>query len=928
MNTNKIGGSLEGFAEFSRKVAAEGTVLIKNEGQVLPLTKDDKISIFGRTQINYYRNGTGSGGSVNVEYTTNILEGFRNNETMHINEELASIYEAWVKENPFDNGGGGWAAEPWFQKEMPLTDEIVEAARKKSNKAVVVIGRTAGEDKDNLVIEGSYLLTQTEQEMLDLVTKYFEQVVVVLNVSNILDMSWMDKAYKNPIQSIIYVWQGGMEGGNAAIDVLSGAVTPSGKLTDTIAYAIEDYSSTANYGDLKKNQYQEDIYVGYRYFETFCPEKVRYEFGYGLSYTNFEMTNEAATVVTKEGKAYIKVTADIKNIGDTYTGKEVCQVYFSAPQGKLGKPAKVLAGFAKTNALRPGETQTVTVEFPVSQMASYDDSGVTGHRFAYVLEAGEYVIYVGNSVRKVKPVKVDNKDAYVVENTKVVEQLEQALAPKEAFKRMKPGEKKADGTYELVYEDVPVREYSIKERIEARLPKNLEVTGDKGYKLRDVYDKKVSMEAFISQLTAEELATIVRGEGMSSPLATPGTASAFGGVSEKLVEYGIPVAATADGPSGIRMESGRSATQIPIGTLLAATWDAPLVEALYEMEGKELAKNEIDLLLGPGMNIRRNPLNGRNFEYYSEDPLITGVFGTAATVGIHKGGAHATLKHFASNNQETNRFHVESVVSERALREIYLKGFEMAVKEGHARSIMTTYNPLNGYWTSSNYDLCTTILRKEWGFDGFVMSDWWALINNVIDGGEPDNRYMASMVRAQNDVYMVVNNFGAEVNVYGDNTLDELEKGNLQIGELQRAAANICNFLMEAPVFFRKQTFKKGVRSFKALQETINENTHELGATTKIEITNMAEDLVLHVTKAGVYTLMAEIFVPGTEAAQVACNMNLNDELVLTIQRNGTCGKNVIHKLIKMQLEEGCYRLRFKEVKPTVIVNWLEFIAE
>ena len=314
MNTNKIGGSLEGFAEFSRQVAAEGAVLIKNEGQVLPLTKDDKISIFGRTQINYYRNGTGSGGSVNVEYTTNILECFRNNETMHINEELAAIYEAWVKENPFDNGGGGWAAEPWFQKEMPLTDEMVEAASKKSNKAVVVIGRTAGEDKDNLVVEGSYLLTQTEQEMLDKVTKYFDKVVVVLNVSNILDMSWMDKAYKNPIQSIIYVWQGGMEGGNAVVDVLSGAVTPSGKLTDTIAYAIEDYSSTANYGNLKKNEYQEDIYVGYRYFETFCPDKVRYEFGYGLSYTNFEMSHEAATVVKKEGKDYIKVTADIKNI--------------------------------------------------------------------------------------------------------------------------------------------------------------------------------------------------------------------------------------------------------------------------------------------------------------------------------------------------------------------------------------------------------------------------------------------------------------------------------------------------------------------------------------------------------------------------------------------------------------------------------------
>lgn len=928
MNTNKIGGSLEGFAEFSRQVAAEGAVLIQNIDQVLPIKKSDKISIFGRPQIDYYRNGTGSGGSVNVEYTVNIVEGFRNSGTQ-INEELVHMYEEWIKENPFDNGGGLWAAEPPSQKEMPLTEAVVEKASKESNKAVVVIGRTAGEDKDNVAEEGCYYLSKEEKDMLQKVTKYFSKVVVVLNVSNIMDMNWIeDESYQNPIQGVIYVWQGGMEGGNAVADILTGKVTPSGKLTDTIAYALEDHPSHANYGDLKKNHYQEDVYVGYRYFETFCPEKVQYEFGYGLSYTEFEISNQTAKVVTKTGEDYIEVTADIKNIGNTFAGKEVLQVYYGAPQGKLGKPVKELVGFTKTKLLMPGEMETVSVEFAVSKMASYDDAGVTGHKSAYVLEAGDYVIYAGNSVKNTKAIEVDGKETYTVAELKVTEQLEQALAPIEGFKRMKPGEKKADGTYTLIYEEVPVKEYSLLERIEKNLPQNLEITGNKGYKLRDVYDKKVSMEAFISQLTEEELAIIVRGEGMSSPLATPGTASAFGGVSESLVEYGIPVAATADGPSGIRMESGRSATQIPIGTLLAATWDAPLVEALYEKEGRELAKNQIDLLLGPGMNIRRHPLNGRNFEYYSEDPLITGVFAKAATLGIHKGGAHATLKHFATNNQENNRFHVESVVSERALREIYLKGFEIAVKEGNAKSIMTTYNPLNGYWNASNYDLCTTILRKEWGFSGFVMTDWWALINNVVDGGAPDRKYMASMVRAQNDVYMVVTNFGAEVNLYEDNTLEELKAGRLQVGELQRSAMNICNFLMEAPVFFREQNFKQGVRSFEALEHIEADKITEVVSEDKITVTGKNEEMVLKVTKAGVYTLMAELFVPGTEAAQVACNMNLNDELVLTIQRNGTCGENVVHKLIKMQLNEGYYRLNFKEVKPEVIVNWIQFIAD
>lgn len=607
MEMNKIGGTLKGFAEFSRKVAAEGAVLMKNESQVLPITVDDKISIFGRTQINYFRNGTGSGGSVNVEYTTNILQGFREEQSVHINEELAHIYEEWIKENPFDNGGGGWAAESWYQKEMPLTDEMVANARKQSNKAVVIIGRTAGEDKDNLVVEGSYLLTKTEKEMLQKVTKYFEEVIVVLNVSNIIDMKWMnDESYQNPIHGVIYVWQGGMEGGHAVVDVLTGKVTPSGKLTDTIAYSIEDYPSTANYGDLIKNHYQEDIYVGYRYFETFCPEKVQFEFGYGLSYTTFEIQVKETQVVERNNEQYIVIKSNVQNTGDTFAGKEVVQVYYEAPQGKLGKPVRVLVSFAKTKLLKPKESQEITIEFPVSQMASYDDAGVTGYPYAYVLEAGDYGIYVGNSVKAAKLVDIAGKPAYQVDKLIVVKQLEQALAPIESFKRMKPDVKKEDGTYTMTYEEVPVRNYSLKERIEENLPKNLEITGDKGYKLKDVYDEKVSMEDFIRQLTSEELATVVRGEGMSSPLATPGTASAFGGVSETLVNYGLPVAATADGPSGIRMESGLKATQSGVYTIVAG----------IESPGTETAQLACNMTLNDELvlTIQRNGTCGKCIE--------------------------------------------------------------------------------------------------------------------------------------------------------------------------------------------------------------------------------------------------------------------------------------------------------------------------
>jgi beta-glucosidase len=925
MNKEKIGVPLKGFAEFSRKVAAEGAVLLKNQGQNLPIRKGECVSIFGRTQINYYRSGTGSGGSVVVEYTTNLLDSFRNKKEVLVNEELANTYEKWVSENPFDNGGGGWAAEPWHQKEMPLSDELVSEARKKSHKAIVVIGRTAGEDQDNSDAEGSYRVTAEEKEMLKMVTKYFDQVAVVLNVSNIIDMSWIeDEGYQNPISSVIYLWQGGMEGGNAACDVLVGDVIPSGKLTDTIAYSINDYPSTINYGSEIKNYYVEDIYVGYRYFETFCPHKVQFEFGYGLSYTEFEIKPKDAKVVIKNGEKYIEIEVAVKNIGTSYPGKDVVQVYYEAPQGKLGKPVRVLAAFEKTKLLEAFETQVLTLSFPVNSMASYDDAGVTGHGSCYVLESGEYNIYIGNSVKNAVKVGVCGKVGYLVETLQVIEQLEEALAPREDFTRMKPGKKNQDGTYEIIYEAVPKQKVSLAERIEENLPKTILQTGDKGYKLIDVYDKKVAMEDFIAQLSNDELATIVRGEGMSSPLVTPGTASAFGGVSNGLFSYGIPVACTADGPSGIRMETGLKATQLPIGTLLSATWDLRLVEDLYIMEGQELINNNIDTLLGPGLNIRRSPLNGRNFEYFSEDPLITGAFAAAQTRGIRKGGSNATLKHFACNNQEKARHSVDAVVSERALREIYLKGFEMAVKQGGANSIMTSYNPVNGHWTASNYDLNTTILRKEWGFKGIVMTDWWAKMNDVVAGGPGDHKNTRSMVRSQNDLYMVVNNYGAEINSSDDNIMEALENGSLTTGELQRCAMNICGFLMQAPVFFRKQEFSEAIEKLEANKNLLHENQQKIYEDSEIKVSSQGSTYI-KVEKAGVYRLIANIKSPGSFLAQTTCNIILNGKTAATIQTNGTKDEWVRYKLAKVELEEGAYELKLDFIKPGIQVDWIQF---
>lgn len=926
MSKMTYGIPLEGFAEFSRKAAAEGAVLLKNEGRVLPIRQGETVSIFGRTQINYYRSGTGSGGSVNVAYTTHLLDGLRSKSNIKVNEELASVYEQWIEENPFDNGGGGWAAEPWHQKEMPLTEEIVSAARSMSDKAIVVIGRTAGEDQDNADEPGSYRLTPEEKEMLKQVAKHFEQVAVVLNVSNIIGMSWLNGAdYAHPIRSVIYAWQGGMEGGNAIADVLVGEVTPSGKLTDTIAYSLADYPSTRNYGNEHKNVYEEDIYVGYRYFETFCPDKVQFEFGYGISYTTFEIKPGKARQTGQEGTKRIEINVTVTNTGRTYAGKEVVQVYCEAPQGKLGKPARALAAFAKTKALQPGESQSLTFDFPVSTLASYDDSGVTGHRSAYVLEEGTYRLYLGNSVRNVTSIGVDGQEGYIVDALQVVEQLQEALAPIEPFARMKPGVRKADSTYELASEEAPTRSISLAERIERNLPKTLRQTGDQGYKLSDVRDGKVGMETFIAQLGDEDLAAIVRGEGMSSPLVTPGTASAFGGVSDNLIGFGIPIACTADGPSGIRMDSGHKATQVPIGTLLAATWNIGLVEELYVMEGKELVSNNIDALLGPGLNIRRSPLNGRNFEYFSEDPLVTGVFAAACVRGIMKGGSNATLKHFACNNQEKHRHTVNAVVSERAVREIYLKGFEIAVKEGGANSVMTAYNPLNGHWTASNYDLNTTVLRGEWGFKGIVMTDWWAVMNDVANGGAADRRNTKWMVRAQNDLYMVVTNYGAESNVWGDNTLEGLADGSLTRGELQRCAMNICEFVMRAPVFGREWTKEERAESFKADPALNAEQAQSLSANAQVNVTAEGPN-VMKVEKAGVYRINVHLMSTEGGWAQSACNVSLNDRLMMTVQTNGTDGAWIKQKLGIVELEAGLYELKLDYAKPGLHIDWIEFV--
>ena len=912
---NLRGVPVEGFAEKSREAAVEGIVLLKNEDNVLPLTKEDKISVFGRPQIEYYRSGTGSGGAVNVEYTTNILDGFRNSE-LTINEELVNDYQEWLKENPFDNGGGGWAAEPWFQKDMDITADYAKTQAEKTNKAVYIIGRTAGEDKDNFAWEGSYFLTAQEKANLKSITDVFEDVCVVLNVSNIIDMSWVkDEQYNGHIKSVIIVWQGGMEGGDAVVDVLSGKESPSGKLPDTIAEKIEDYPSTENFGNPLTNLYKEDIYVGYRYFETFKPEKVVYEFGYGLSYTTFDIE----AVSAKAEGCKISLEVKVTNTGDKFAGREVVQVYYEAPQGELGKPSRQLCAYQKTAKLAPGETQTLIIDFTINSMASYDDSNATGHKSCYVLEAGEYNIYVGSSVKNNKL-----EFTYKLDELVVVEQLSEISCPdNDELTLMKPGTRKADGTYEITYVPSQKPTVDMEERIENNLPSTMEITGDVGIELQDVRSGKHTVEEFVAQLTVPELAQIVRGEGMSNPRVTQGTASAFGGLSDSLFNYGIPAACCADGPSGLRMQG--KATQLPIGTALAASWNPELVRELYTMEGQELYRNQVDTLLGPGVNIHRNPLNGRNFEYYSEDPYLSGTMSVASTGGIKDGGAWGTIKHFALNGQETHRFKIDAVCSERVQREIYLKSFEMAVKADTVMTLMTAYNPINGHWAASNYDLCTTVLRNEWGYKGIVMTDWWAKMNDVVDGGEESNQDTRDMVRSQNDVYMVVNNNGAEVNSNNDNTEESVADGTLTVGELQRAAINICNFILSAPVIERELVDTDVAKHYSAVSE--DKAIYKKFALTDDDkvMFNGGKEAALVVDEDGEYTIIVNISFEKSNLAQSTVNVNANGETMVVIQTNGTDGNWITQKLCKVKLDKGAYNLQLEDVLAGIKVKYIQF---
>ena len=758
------------IAEKARALASDGIVLLKNENNTLPITGDTTVAVFGRSAVDYFTVGYGSGGDVIAPYRKNLMEGLLE-RGVKVDGILASQYETWCNLPKNVPDEGYWGHWPMSYPEMSLKTADVAAAAQRCSLALVVIGRAAGEARENVLKPGSYYLTDREKAMLDLVTTCFGRVCVVMDCGNVIDMGWT-RDYGDRISAIVYAWQGGMESGTALADVLTGAVNPSGKLTDTIAACYEDYPSSQSFGGREFNAYTEDIYVGYRYFETFAPERVLYPFGFGLSYTRFRLSSQAAVSGNQ-----VTVSTQVENLGDE-PGREVVQVYVDLPWGKLGNPKRVLAGFQKTGLLQPGMQENVTIAFSLEELASYDDTGATGHVNCFVLEPGSYCVQAGTSIRDVTPVV-----CLVKQETEVIQVLHEVNAVKaqHGFCRMVNREGQPD------LENVPIATRDLRQAILDNLPQPL-TPGEGTYTFGDLKAGRCTPEEFVAQLTDQELDDITHGFGlMNDPAGPAGNAGSLGGVTQALKDRGIPRVITTDGPSGIRIR--KTCSLLPCGTCLASTFDPQAVEELYALLGKEMVLQGTQVLLGPGMNIHRDPLCGRNFEYYSEDPLLTGKMAAAMIRGIQSQGVSACPKHFACNNQEENRHECDSRVSQRAQREIYLRGFNIAVREADPWCLMTSYNLVNGVWSHYHYELVTEILRQEWGYQGLVITDWW--MHNGASPEFPNISNDAYRIRAQVDVLM-------PGDIESRTLLSSLaDPQGVTRAEAQRCAVNVIKFILK-----------------------------------------------------------------------------------------------------------------------------------
>lgn len=822
---------------LARKAATAGIVLLKNEGQLLPLTAGKKIALYGCGAEYTVKGGTGSG-DVNERYSVNILDGLKN-AGLDITSwtwltDFRNTYEkerlAWKEDIlsrvhpdvPGQDFFGIYSTTPF---QIPGGREITEADYQEADTdtAIYVISRIAGEGKDRSNGAGDWKLSKEEERNIHSVAKWFAHVILIVNAGGMIDLSILDQVPE--IHAVVYLSQAGMEGGNALGLLLTGAVTPSGKLTDSWAFQYEDYPNAATFsyhsGDITTEEYTEGIYVGYRYFDTF-DVPVRYPFGYGLSYTDFSI--ELTELVQEQGKNIVRV--EVENTGN-HAGAEVVQVYISCPQPvenanaekkhpAYSKEKRRLCGFAKTKVLEPGKRQSVEISFSIRQMASFDEV-----RHAYVLDAGKYGVWVGNALNTAKPVGV-----IAVMQERIIKQVAPICPLSRELQEITPDAQKLSAWERQWQEET-------KGFTELLLDLSWADSTLESQKIQQsnslsVHENSPLEEEILSRMTIKQKISLLAGrtkEGAGSNLGSaghmvPGSAGetvAF--ETEKESVHGIVL---ADGPAGLRLaqsyevdENGcpkekdiaeciekglfsdeqkkssgtvyyQFCTAMPVGTLLAQTWDESLLKEVGCHVGMEMDAFHVTLWLAPGMNIHRNPLCGRNFEYYSEDPLLSGRLASAMTAGVQSiPGVGTTIKHFACNNQEDNRVGSDSIISERALREIYLFGFEIAVMQSQPMAIMTSYNLINGIHAANSFDLCTETARREWGFQGLIMTDWFTTSPG---GGSSPWR----CVKAGNDLIMP-----------GDkNDLQDIEeayeRNDLTEAEIDTCVRHILHIVLQA----------------------------------------------------------------------------------------------------------------------------------
>ncbi len=843
-------------ADRARAIATQGMVLLENKG-ALPICKETKkIALYGSGARLTVKGGTGSG-DVNSRFVINVEQGLEAagfeitskgwlDEYDNMVAEAKAAYFGRLKKLLAEQGQMAildMFNNPFKEPEVPAVCEK-KAAQAGTDTAIYVIARNSGEGRDRTVTPGDFELFENEKAGIKALEAVFKNVIVVLNVGGVIDTKFL-RGEEN-IGAILLMSQAGNIGGYALADVLTGAVTPSGHLTTTWAENYSDYPASATFssvnGDVDDEYYTEGIYVGYRYFDSFGVAPA-YPFGYGLSYTTFAVENETVSVE----KDIITVSATVKNTG-AYTGKEVVQVYYSAPAGAVEKPYQELAAYAKTKELAPGEEETLTMSFPAAAMASYQEACAS-----YILDAGTYYIRVGTNSRNTKIVA-----AVELDETKVTAKLANKLALDCELSLLsaagatcysyegEAAEKEAAAKLYLQAAYMPTEEI-VYSAAPAELPKpacDAKITAD------DVRSGKATLDELVAQLTVEEMAELVVGtaRGGLTGGAVIGSASACcpgaaGDTTSLMIEdRNIRNMILADGPAGLRLvtefhvdadgnklpgnemaisglndimeetvlpEGATSyyqyCTAIPIATHLAQTWDEAAIEAAGAIVGEEMMELGVTLWLAPGMNIHRNPLCGRNFEYYSEDPVVSGKCAAADTRGVQKqGGIGTTIKHFAFNNQEDNRMHTNAHVSERAAREIFLKGFEIAVKESQPLSLMTSYNLINGRHTANSYDLLTNILRDEWGFEGFVMTDWGTTGSIEMEPGKTFKygcSSSAGCVKAGNELTMPGSEKDVDDVIAAVGAKDGEVEYPLTLAELQLAAKRMLNVILNSAVY-------------------------------------------------------------------------------------------------------------------------------